>query len=61
MCVHQNAVSSNRAMIKVVREENAQYIAHGATGKGNDQIRFELSAYALHPKIKVRERERTIL
>lgn len=42
-----------RAMIKVVREENAQYIAHGATGKGNDQIRFELSAYALHPKIKV--------
>lgn len=42
-----------RAMIKVVREENAQYIAHGATGKGNDQIRFELSSYALHPKIKV--------
>lgn len=42
-----------RAMIKVIREENAQYIAHGATGKGNDQIRFELSAYALHPKIKV--------
>lgn len=42
-----------RAMIKVVREENAHYIAHGATGKGNDQIRFELSAYALHPKIKV--------
>lgn len=42
-----------RAMVKVVREENAQYIAHGATGKGNDQIRFELSAYALHSKIKV--------
>lgn len=42
-----------RAMIKVVREEKAQYIAHGATGKGNDQIRFELSAYALHPKIQV--------
>ena len=41
-------------MIKVVREEDAQFIAHGATGKGNDQIRFELSSYALHPKIKVR-------
>ena len=39
--------------MKVVREEQAQYITHGATGKGNDQIRFELSAYALHPKIKV--------
>lgn len=42
-----------RAMIKVAREENAQYVSHGATGKGNDQIRFELGAYALHPKIEV--------
>lgn len=40
-------------MIKVAKEENAQYISHGATGKGNDQIRFELAAYALHPSIKV--------
>ena len=28
-------------------------ISHGATGKGNDQVRFELSAYALNPKIKL--------
>lgn len=42
-----------RAMVTVAREENAQFVAHGATGKGNDQIRFELGAYALHPTIKV--------
>lgn len=42
-----------KAMIKVAKEENAQYISHGATGKGNDQIRFELAAYALHPSIKI--------
>ncbi|XP_076093701.1 argininosuccinate synthase-like isoform X3 [Mytilus galloprovincialis] len=42
-----------KAMIKVANEEGAQYISHGATGKGNDQIRFELAAYALHPSIKV--------
>ena len=39
--------------IKVATKENASYISHGATGKGNDQVRFELSAYALNPKIKV--------
>lgn len=33
--------------------EKAQYIAHGATGKGNDQVRLELSCYALHPGIKM--------
>ncbi|XP_052789954.1 argininosuccinate synthase-like [Mya arenaria] len=42
-----------RAMIKVARDEGARYVAHGATGKGNDQIRFELSAYALHSSIEV--------
>ncbi|KAH3792197.1 argininosuccinate synthase-like [Dreissena polymorpha] len=42
-----------RAMIKVAKEEGAKYVAHGATGKGNDQIRFELSAYALHSTIEV--------
>ncbi|KAL4216719.1 Adenylosuccinate synthetase [Mactra antiquata] len=42
-----------RAMIKVAKEEGAKYISHGATGKGNDQIRFELSAYALHSGIEV--------
>jgi argininosuccinate synthase len=33
--------------------EDATYVAHGATGKGNDQVRFELAYYALHPTIKV--------
>ncbi|KAH9491581.1 Adenylosuccinate synthetase [Bulinus truncatus] len=42
-----------RAMVKVAVEEGANYVAHGATGKGNDQIRFELGAYALHPTIEV--------
>lgn len=42
-----------RAMIKVAKQEGAMYVAHGATGKGNDQIRFELSAYALHSTIQV--------
>jgi argininosuccinate synthase len=41
-------------MIKVAVEENASYISHGATGKGNDQVRFELACYALCPNIKVR-------
>ena len=44
---------SHRAMVKVAIEEKAHYVAHGATGKGNDQIRFELGAYALHPSIEV--------
>lgn len=39
--------------MKVVDEENATSISHGATGKGNDQIRFELAAYALNPNIEV--------
>ncbi|XP_012943688.1 argininosuccinate synthase [Aplysia californica] len=42
-----------KAMVKVAIEEGAHYVAHGATGKGNDQIRFELGAYALHPSIEV--------
>ena len=41
--------------MKVAKEEEAQFVSHGATGKGNDQIRFELGAYALHPGIKVRQ------
>lgn len=40
-------------MIKVAYEKNAAYISHGATGKGNDQVRFELCSYALKPDIKV--------
>ena len=41
------------AMVEVARAEGADAIAHGATGKGNDQVRFELAAYALNPEIKV--------
>ncbi len=39
--------------IEIAKKENAGYVAHGATGKGNDQVRFELAYYALEPKIKV--------
>jgi len=39
--------------IEIAALENAEYVAHGATGKGNDQVRFELSYYALNPKIKI--------
>jgi argininosuccinate synthase len=39
--------------IEIAKKENAEYVAHGATGKGNDQVRFELSYLALNPKIKI--------
>jgi argininosuccinate synthase len=39
--------------IEIAEQEKAQYVSHGATGKGNDQVRFELAYYALNPKIKV--------
>ena len=42
-----------RRQIEIAHLENAEYVAHGATGKGNDQVRFELAYYALEPKIKV--------
>lgn len=42
------------ALIEAAQKYGAKYLAHGATGKGNDQVRFELNAYALMPKIKVR-------
>jgi argininosuccinate synthase len=42
-----------RGMMRTVRATGADAIAHGATGKGNDQVRFELSAFALDPAIKV--------
>ena len=38
-------------MIRIAVEEGATYIAHGATGKGNDQVRFEMCAQALCPTI----------
>lgn len=40
-------------LVEIARETGADAVAHGATGKGNDQVRFELSAYALEPDIKV--------
>src|SRR5262245_55963326 len=42
-----------KAQIEIARLEKAQAVAHGATGKGNDQVRFELTYYALEPQIKV--------
>jgi len=42
-----------KGMMEVVRKEKADAIAHGATGKGNDQVRFELTAYSMDPNIKV--------
>ncbi len=43
----------SKRLIEIARETGADAIAHGATGKGNDQVRFELSAYALEPSIRV--------
>ena len=40
-------------LVRIAAETGADAVAHGATGKGNDQVRFELSAYALNPAIKV--------
>ena len=42
-----------KRQIEIAAMENAGYVSHGATGKGNDQVRFELTYYALNPKIKV--------
>ncbi|MGF1658468.1 MAG: argininosuccinate synthase [Rubrimonas sp.] len=40
-------------LVEIARATGADAVAHGATGKGNDQVRFELSAYALEPDIKI--------
>jgi argininosuccinate synthase len=42
-----------KRLIEIASKTGAQAISHGATGKGNDQVRFELGAYALNPNIKV--------
>ncbi|MDQ3214907.1 MAG: argininosuccinate synthase [Pseudomonadota bacterium] len=42
-----------KQLIEIARKTGADSISHGATGKGNDQVRFELGAYALMPNIKV--------
>jgi argininosuccinate synthase len=43
----------SKRLVEIAAETGADAVAHGATGKGNDQVRFELSAYALNPEIKV--------
>ena len=42
-----------KRLIEIAGETGADAISHGATGKGNDQVRFELGAYALNPEIKI--------
>jgi argininosuccinate synthase len=42
-----------KRMVEIARAENADAVAHGATGKGNDQVRFELAAAALAPDLRV--------
>ena len=42
-----------KGMIEIARQENADALAHGATGKGNDQVRFELTAAALAPDLQI--------
>ena len=43
----------SKRLVEIAAETGADAVAHGVTGKGNDQVRFELSAYALNPDIKV--------
>lgn len=42
-----------KRLVEIAEAEGAQYISHGATGKGNDQVRFELTVKALNPDLKV--------
>jgi argininosuccinate synthase len=42
-----------KKQIEIAVKEGAEFVAHGATGKGNDQVRFELGCYALKPDIKI--------
>lgn len=42
-----------KKLVEIAKKEGADYIAHGATGKGNDQVRFELGIKALAPNVKV--------
>ena len=43
----------SKRLVEIAHEQGADAVAHGATGKGNDQVRFELAAYALDPSIRV--------
>ncbi|MEW6279117.1 MAG: argininosuccinate synthase [Candidatus Eremiobacterota bacterium] len=42
-----------RRQVEVARREGCEFVSHGATGKGNDQVRFELACYALSPDLKI--------
>jgi argininosuccinate synthase len=42
-----------KRQVEIARQEGADSVAHGATGKGNDQVRFELTCYALEPNIRI--------
>ena len=42
-----------KRQIEIAQKEGTLYVAHGATGKGNDQVRFELAFYALMPEVKI--------
>jgi len=42
-----------RAQVQAAEKYNCQYVSHGCTGKGNDQVRFELAFYALNPSLRV--------
>ena len=42
-----------KKLVEVAEEENAVAVAHGCTGKGNDQVRFEVSIKALNPNLEV--------
>lgn len=42
-----------KGLVEVARQEKAGFISHGATGKGNDQVRFELACLALYPSVKI--------
>lgn len=42
-----------KRQVEIAKKVGAKYVSHGATGKGNDQVRFELSCYALNPEIKI--------
>ncbi|MEM8570872.1 MAG: argininosuccinate synthase [Pseudomonadota bacterium] len=43
----------SKRLVEIAAETGADAVAHGATGKGNDQVRFEIAAYALNPSIRV--------
>eukprot|EP00795_Rhopilema_esculentum_P010483 gene10483-19194_t len=46
-------MGTGKKQVEIAKKEGAEYLSHGATGKGNDQIRFELTYYALYPAAKV--------